>query len=264
MSDIISYWKITPFAALLLLTLPLFYMRLWRYRLSVNVWYFLAAYLVLFVCLASPLQLLSEQYLFSAHMAVHVVLLLVAAPLLVLALPQEQPVALQQVNDQINNRPWLAWLTGVGVMWLWHIPMIFNAAMDHKSLLHNYLHDIEQLSFIGGGMVFVYPVFAGNGKMHPLTTVVYLLSACIFCSLLGLLITFAPLGLYYHYLSSTDSLHLNNIILYEWNISQQDDQQAAGLIMWVPCCMVYILFSLYALRRWFGVQWNGIKKSKAH
>lgn len=58
--------------------------------------------------------------------------------------------------------------------------------------------------------------------------------------------------MYHHFLSMNDAYQLNNIILNQWKINKTTDQQAAGLIMWVPCCLLYVVYALYLLEKWFN------------
>ena len=77
------------------------------------------------------------------------------------------------------------------------------------------------------------------------------LSVLIMLALLGLLITFTPTNTYHHFLSMQDDYGLNKIILNDWGLTQSIDQQAAGLIMWVPCCLIYVTGAMYLLVDWF-------------
>ena len=208
--------------------------------------------LLLILCFFSPLHILSAQYLFSAHMTVHVILLLCIGPLLVLSL---SPNAKQfhSLFDFIKQHPILSWLAGVAIMWFWHVPVIFNSAMSsmhHSSL--DFISVIEAMSLIVAGILFSAPIIHPNRKyrIDALSGVVYLFTACIACSLLGLLITFAPTNTYHHFLSMHDEFGLNKMIL-QSGATQSTDQQAAGLIMWVPCCLIYVTGAMYLLVHWF-------------
>lgn len=209
--------------------------------------------MVLILCFLTPLHILSEHYLFSAHMLVHVLLLLCVGPLLVM---NRQPGNKQfnRLFSFLKQHPVTGWLTGLSMMWFWHVPVVFNgmmASMHHSSF--SVISIIEALSLIFAGVLFSAPVLHPdrNYRIDALSGVVYLFTACIGCSLLGLLITFAPAGLYHHFLSMQDAYRLNRIILQQWKITQPVDQQAAGLIMWVPCCLVYVSGAMYLLVQWF-------------
>jgi cytochrome c oxidase assembly factor CtaG len=101
-------------------------------------------------------------------------------------------------------------------------------------------------------MLFCWPLAGPVPRyhIHPLQGVLYLFTACITCSLLGLLITFAPLGTYHHYLDMDAMMHSTGSG--PWGLSRAADQQAAGLIMWVPCCFIYLAGCLLLLQRWFA------------
>lgn len=204
------------------------------------------------ICFCSPLSVLSTHYLFSAHMVVHVLLLLVVGPLLLMSLPagttQFAPFFLF-----LKNHPVVGWLTGLGMMWFWHVPIIFNTAMataHHSSF--SYVSVLESCSLVAAGVLFAAPVLHPNKafRVDALSGVVYLFTACIGCSLLGLLVTFAPPGTYRHFLAHADGFRLNELIL-NAGITQVIDQQAAGLIMWVPCCLLYVSGAMYLLVQWF-------------
>jgi len=210
------------------------------------------SFLLLIICFFSPLHLLSSYYLFSVHMIVHVTLLLCVGPLLVPGLSREQK-RFHLLSSFLKRHPMASWLVGVGMMWFWHIPAVFNSSMS--SLHHQNFHIVfiaESLSLIFAGVLFSAPVIHPDKKyrIDALSGVVYLFTACIGCSLLGLLITFAPAGTYRHFLSMHDEFGWNKIIL-QMGITQSSDQQAAGLIMWVPCCLIYLTGALYLLVHWF-------------
>jgi putative membrane protein len=213
--------------------------------------------LVLALCCFSPLAVLSEYYLLSAHMCVHVLLLLVAGPLLLLLLSKGRSAPIRYAADQ----PLAAWLAGVATMWFWHVPPVFNFFMDinaHQgtgAFVLKPLQLIEQLSLVGSGCLFASPFVYGSANAGVMSTpkgVLYLFTACVGCSLLGLLITFAPAGIYHHYLAGFDERHLNAMIAGRWGLTRTVDQQIAGLIMWVPCCFVYVAGALFLLIKWFN------------
>lgn len=250
MKHLLSYWSIdwsSAVAAGLLLIAFLCLNRHLKKRILI------AFIVIVVICFFSPLQILSSHYLFSAHMTIHVILLLCVGPLLVLSLSADKNFG-DKFFLYLKSHPVLGWLTGVGIMWFWHIPVVFNNAMTS---MHNdgfsFLPLAESFSLLIAGILFSAPVIHPNKKyrVESLQGVVYLFTACIGCSLLGLLITFAPVGTYHHFLSHSDSYHLNNLILYQWNITQSIDQQAAGLIMWVPCCLIYVSGAMYLLIHWF-------------
>lgn len=224
--------------------------------------YFVAGLFVLIAAVFSPLHWLGMHYLFSAHMISHILLLLVVPPLLVAGIPQSNRIqkSVLRISVQLKRFPIACWLAGVVVMWLWHIPVVFhqmfsmkeNMQQDNSMGILFYLH---LLSLLTAGTLFCWPILNPykQTRLYAPNAVLYLVSACIACSLLGLLITFAPVGLYTGYL-----LESKNLIAFRlrYGITATMDQQAAGLIMWVPCCFIYLSASVLLLHKWFTAKDN--------
>lgn len=250
MTTLLSYWSFSISSAILVVLLLTYIF--WRNGIP-RKGVLITLLLVLVLCFFSPLQILSSRYLLSAHMVVHVLLLLVLGPMLVISENQNANTSSASFGF-LKDHPMFSWTIGVSVMWIWHLPRIFNAAMVsmHQNAL-SALSFLEPLSLVLAGIAFSSPIIHPNSKFRidPLSGVVYLFTACIGCSLLGLLITFAPIGTYNHFLSMHDHLGLNKIIL-QSGITRSIDQQAAGLVMWVPCCLVYVSGAMYLLARWFN------------
>lgn len=208
-----------------------FYYLVSGFKRHKNGWCFWLAIILFLLSECAPLNELGMGGDFSSHMMTHVILLLLCGPLLVMSIPSKPVFSILKplllLSAFFSRYTWIAWFTGVGIMWLWHIPAVFHSAMGQNMLLHS-------SSMLVAGMVFSWPLFGPvkNDQMHPVYGIVYLFTACISCSLLGLIITFAPLNTYGPYTEA--------------------DQQAAGLIMWVPCCFVYLGGCLYLLMRWFA------------
>lgn len=253
MNSIFTYWTLNPVAVLLLILLITVFVRLngfsWRKKLVP----FIILLCLLITCFFSPLHILSSRYLFSAHMIVHVILLLLVGPFMVLSLPEN---SFHSFFSLFGRHPLISWLAGVGIMWVWHIPVVFNKSMGDMNGGYNWMSLIEIFTLIVAGIIFSSPVIhpGKSNRIPVLTGILYLLTACIGCSVLGILISFAPAGTYHHYLSMHDDLGLNTVITSRWNISQNIDQQIAGLIMWVPCCLIYIIASMYLLYNWFNTK----------
>jgi cytochrome c oxidase assembly factor CtaG len=186
-------------------------------------------------------------------MMVHVILLLCIGPLLVISFPHRTK-QFEPLFGFLKHYPITGWLAGISIMWFWHIPIVFNSAMSsmHRSST-GLTSVIEPLSLIIAGILFSSPIIHPNKefRIDALSGVVYLFTACVGCSLLGLLITFAPAGTYHHFLSMHDEFGLNKTIVRDWGITQSIDQQASGLIMWVPCCLIYVTGAMYLLVYWF-------------
>jgi putative membrane protein len=259
MESIYTYWNMNWLALAAIVTLCLLYL---SYHRNGNYnWLkpFVVAIMLLALCFFSPLYILSDEYLFSAHMIVHVLLLLVIGPLLVLSLNKEESRNrfINKLSQLLYKRLVIGWLAGVGIMWFWHIPLVFNYCMNAAHTSQStamVMHIFESISLLAAGMLFSWGIISPvkRYRLPALNGVAYLFTACIGCSLLGLLITFAPAGTYRHFLSATDVYHLNDVVLNQWQINQTTDQQIAGLIMWVPCCLLYVVYALYLLSTWFN------------
>jgi putative membrane protein len=249
---IIYQWHLD--LSVLLLTTGIIYLYYYiaGFRRQKNSWCLWLAIFIIVITECSPLDYLAMHAYFSAHMISHIILLLIGGPLLVMsipakpALPMLKPV-LNFSNFLTHNR-WIAWFAGVGIMWLWHIPVIFDTSIAHMMGTFSLFPLLHAGTMLLAGVLFSWPLFGPvkHDHIHPLSGIIYLFTACISCSLLGLLITFAPAGTY-HYYNTLGNMSANPL-----NITRVADQQAAGLIMWVPCCFVYLSGCIYLLMRWFA------------
>jgi putative membrane protein len=217
---------------------------------------FAGGWLAVVIALVSPLDRLAN-VLFSAHMTQHMLLVLAAAPLLslgaplgptLLALPPAWRIALGrgwpgsrlQVVWSWLSRPAVAWGLHAGVLWAWHAPGPYQAALQAE-----WLHSLEHLSLLGTALLFWWVVFHPN-RQHawlrgPGGTLFIFLQA-LQSGLLGALITLASQPWYGAYQSTTAA----------WGLSALSDQQLAGAIMWVPAGMVYVVGALGVLGVWLS------------
>jgi putative membrane protein len=224
-------------------------------RAASRLGYLSAAILVLAAALLSPLGTLADGYLFSAHMLQHLLLLLVVPPLALLACPA---VARQEprVGDGEALAPARpsalvpgAWLGGVAAMWLWHAPALCNAATRSVSV-----HLLQEVSLLGLGTWFFWPILAPKAadRLPPLAAIVYLLTGCLACTLLGVAVTFSPIEICTAYLDPADHLGALPLLRQGWGMTPERDQQIGGLLMWLPACLVYGAGILGILARWYG------------
>ncbi len=261
MHSIFSYWQFDIITISFIVLLCLLYLYSINFKLINRSIYFFSGIIILLVAVASPLHFIGENYLFSAHMISHVLVLLIAAPLIVAGIPQENRFKnfFIKFSEILCRMPFTAWITGVSIMWVWHVPYIFNQLFMMHGMSAGAAHSmnalmyVHMLSLLIAGFIFSWPVINPyrQQSIGSLTAVLYLSTACVFCSLLGLLITFAPVGTYSHYLNAMDMYGYSSLIRNEWGISAATDQQMAGLIMWVPCCFIYLSASMYLLIKWF-------------
>jgi putative membrane protein len=261
MGSLLTYWRLDFLMIIFLIGICLGYFYMTGFKIIKKSIYFFAGLLLIILSVASPLQFLGDNYLMSAHMASHVLLLLIASPLLVIAIPENSNKNIERISEILVRNPWLSWMAGVCIMWFWHIPVIFNHLFEtqegniaglHLHSLH-ILQNIHLISLVICGIIFSWPLIGPvpSCRIAPPNAVLYLSGACVFCSILGLLITFAPTGVYTSYLHIQDHFGFLNMIRNENGISAQVDQQMGGLIMWVPGCLIYLTASMYLLMKWF-------------
>lgn len=224
-----------------------------RFKFSRRAWCYLAGVIVLLLALVSPLDTLSDNYLFSAHMVQHILLILVVPPLLLLGIPREMAQKALRIPwvaraERILSKPLLAWSVGVGVLWLWHWPPLYNAAVANEQI-----HILEHLCFLAGSTIFWWPIISPveELRMEPLLAVAYTFGACSAHTVLAIILTFAPLGHYPAYINPADPYGILPIIRGDWGLTPLADQQWGGLLMWVPACLVYLSFILATLARWY-------------
>jgi cytochrome c oxidase assembly factor CtaG len=209
--------------------------------------YLLAGFGVFVLTLMSPLNVLAAGYLFSAHMLQHILLLLIVPALILMSLPRR--VSLGPRSWVIAN-PLVGWIAGVGAMWLWHARPLCNAAVSSQ-----FVNTLQIFSLLLLGAIFWRQILAPREeeRMSPPGAVLYLFSACVACSILGILITFSPVSVCPIYAQApTDRLGIANLIQSNWGITPDKDQQIGGLLMWVPMCLVYVTAIVAQLARWFA------------
>jgi cytochrome c oxidase assembly factor CtaG len=206
---------------------------------------------------AIALALLSgiERYdttLFSIHMVQHLLLMLVAAPLLVLAAPVTQ--LLRAASPEIRQRrlvpvlhstavgaighPVVTWLLFTLVLWLTHFSPIFDLALEDRGI-----HELEHGAYLIAGVLFWWPAIAADPARRRLpypVRVLYVLLQLPVNSFLGMAILFAETPLYAHYVT----LHS------PYGIAPLVDQQLAGGIMWLAGDIVFIGAVLLIVAAW--------------
>ena len=257
MRSIFSYWQFDIPTITFIVGLFIFYIYAINFKIKKHLFYFFSGIFLLILCISSPLHFLGENYLFSAHMLSHVLIILIAAPLMVAAIPAENKFKKTLLAFSKIRKPFICWFVGVGIMWLWHFPYIFNHLFAMPAMSNSNstspLMFLEVVSLLIAGMIFSWPVINPykEYRIPGIAAVLYLSTACVFCSILGLLITFAPLGTYFHYQHLMEGYGYLPMIRNDWKISAAVDQQIAGLIMWVPCCLIYLIASMILLIKWF-------------
>ena len=199
-----------------------------------------------------PFHELSEE-LFSAHMVQHELLMTIAAPLIVLGRPMvvalwmlprpwRAPVAGFAQRPVVRRftaaltAPIVAWVLHGLAIWLWHAPPLFVSAI-HNDVVHAAQH----LSFLGTGVMFWWAVLEPRRRSQRGVSVLLLFTTAVHTGVLGALMTFARTPWYPGY---TQSLM--------FGLSPIADQQLAGMIMWIPGSVGYLVAALFTIRRWLA------------
>jgi putative membrane protein len=212
---------------------------------------FWSGWTILALALLSPLHWLSER-LFTAHMIEHELLMLIAAPLLVMARPigaflwAFPKILRQSIGRWAQNAPvsafWrflthpvAATLLHGAAIWGWHIPAAFAAA-----LIYEPLHWLQHLSFLGTALLFWHALLRGHPGADDGVGVFWLFFTAMHSSALGILLT----------LSRTPWIPVQTDVAGGFGLTPLQDQQLAGLVMWVPSGLIYTAIALVLAARW--------------
>lgn len=217
---------------------------------------FIAGLAAVLVALMSPLDTLSED-LSSVHMIQHMVLMVVAAPLMILgspglvvtwALPRawRTEYRFRQWPRRAPSRRWLrslfwnplfVWILHAVVLWGWHLPVFYELALDDPLV-----HDIEHLTFFLAACLFWRVAIdpRAQPRLNPGLGVLYLFTTSLHGMVLGVFMALSPHAWYGVYAGRTEL----------WGLSPLEDQQLAGLIMWMPACTIYAVFAAGLFASW--------------
>lgn len=217
--ELMARWNGDPLLLAAFAAALLFWFRTPRTRRDTI--YFLAGMVTLFVALISPLCALSSA-LFAARSAHHLLLVAIAAPLLALA----------GIGRGRGLSLGLAALLHILVFWAWHVPAFYTAALSS-----DLVYWAMQGSMLGSGLLFW--AAALKGRDHPAMLVGLLIAMMAQMGLLGALLTFAPAPLYAEHFQATQPFGLTAL----------EDQQLAGLVMWVVSLPLYLAATFAVLAR---------------
>ena len=260
LSELNAWWVFEPGVVVpLLLSGVLYVYGIFRLRSASNAAFgwselacFAAGWVTLVVALVSPLHPWGA-VLFSAHMTQHELLMLVAAPLLVLgrpiipflwALPRSSARSLAAWANQhawqrfwnAITAPFVAWLIHAVVLWTWHLPVLFQATRDSE-----FIHALQHASFLFSALLFWWAILHGRRRAVGFgVAVLYMFTTALHSGLLGALLTFTRTLWYPIYTNTTRP----------WGLTPLEDQQLGGLIMWIPAGLVYIIAALALFAGW--------------
>lgn len=220
-----------------------------------------------FLALVSPLDHLAAS-LFAAHMLQHLLLILVAAPAIALSQPLyvsfwAVPRPVRRVLAarwkrsarlrrfwQVLTLPPLVWLLHAVILWTWHLPELYQLALVDEPI-----HAVEHVSFFGTAFLFWWTVaHAGSrGGMGYGLAIPYTFLMGMQSSVLGVLLTFSRVVWYPVYAVTSE----------RWGLTPLQDQQLAGLIMWIPSGLVYVGAVSFLVVAWLQAEERAAREREA-
>jgi putative membrane protein len=223
---------------------------------------FLVGVFFVWLATASPIAALDHELL-TIHMVQHLLLMTLAPPLLWLGAPMKplQHGLLQGFGNVMNHffrsppiqrlgravvHPAVCWIAAAATLVGWHVPSLFALGMRSGPW-----HTIEQVSFLGSGLLFWWPVIkpgqgASNGSEWPI--LLYLFAATLPCDILSGFLVFCDRVVYPVFFSSSQS----------FGMSALEEQQCAGALMWTCVTVVYLIAAaIVAARLLSSHRWEG-------
>jgi putative membrane protein len=202
-----------------------------------------AGVLALLLAVASPIDALGEDYLFSAHMVQHVLLGDIAPVLLLLSLsrvimrPATRRLASVERRLGAFASPWTGLALWLSLMYFWHVPALYDAALENPVV-----HLLEHASFFTAGVCVWWPLIQPVPMRRPLKgfqTVRYIGAAKFGLAALGLYLTWSS-SVFYPYYEQVPRI---------WGLSAVADQNAGGAIMMVEQSVTFVIALAYLFSR---------------
>ena len=231
---------------------------------------------LLYLVLGSPLANLPQFGLHSITMLQHITLLMLVPVLLLRAIPLEAfnnlGLNTKRTSGWANKYYLIAWSVGAVAMWGGHfLSAAITSAKTGTAICGivlqqgSWIKSIPEALVFGllllAGLFFALPVFHPDPskRLQPIQCVIYLFTSCVSCSLLGLYVVFSATSA-----SLAEALPVFNTLRNPFPISVRTDQEMAGMLMWVPGCIFYVIASVDIMLRWYDTNPNSeVKESMA-
>ena len=204
------------------------------------------------IALSPPLDEWSEQWL-AAHMVQHELLMVVAAPLIAVGAPligmlwalpaacagtrssaQSSARRCRRLGDDSPRRRRCSCSMALA-LWIWHMPALYDCALEHEAV-----HVVQHLCFFGTAALFWWGIAHGrHGRVGYGAAVVYVFVTAVHGGVLGALLTVSPRVWYAPYLAHHPA-----------GLTPLEDQQLAGLLMWVPAGLAFAAGALFLFAAW--------------
>jgi len=226
-------WSFDPGVILLVLALGMLYSRAWSRARELGephppglgrLLVFAGGLLAIVAALESPIDRLGSQ-LMLMHMLQHILLLDIAPILLILGLtkgllrPATKRLAALERRAGLFAHPVFAVLAYAGLMWLWHVPAMYDLALRHSGI-----HVLEHVCFAAAGGLYWWHVLSpirSRMRLGGMGPVAYMTSTKLLVGILGIALAFAPHSFYPFYEHHP----------HYWGLSPREDQNMAGLLM---------------------------------
>jgi cytochrome c oxidase assembly factor CtaG len=208
----------------------------------------------MFAAIAPPIDAASATS-FSSHMAQHELLMLIGAPLMIVgrpilpwlwALPDRlRPAAAAGLQSRGVSSLWrwltlpaLAWAVHGAVVWLWHVPAFYDAALRSEAV-----HVVQHATFVGTAVLFWWGLIYGRyGRAAYGASALFVFITMVHTGALGALFALSTSSYYPLYRERASKAGIDPIV----------DQQLAGLYMWIPSGIVLTLFALALMHAWLS------------
>jgi cytochrome c oxidase assembly factor CtaG len=213
-------------------------------------WLFMGGLAAILIALLSPVDTY-EGVLFSVHMVQHILLEMVAAPLIVLSAPitlvlrASGPSARRRILTVLHSPParWITlpvvtWFLFAGVNWGWHFSGLYNVALQN-----DVVHYLEHASFLAAALLFWWPAIGPDPqpwRIPHAVRLMYLFLAMPQNSFLGVALLSTERVLYLHYVT----------VVRTWGPAPLDDQHLGGTIMWVFGDIIFLTAMLGVVWAW--------------